>query len=365
MSRERGNRRRNTTVSPRQRRSQAKRANARRMRQMRKRKIRNTLILMGCLILLLSAGLGAIYLLKGGQLSRETLSYQAAREFSGISLNDHQKAGSLAADLCVTEEDVTLESADLLPQQQGALFDLDNQKVLFSQGLYDRVYPASITKIMTGMLALQYGNMDEIVTISQENVTLESGSQVCGFQAGDKVTLDELVHALMEYSGNDGASAIAEHVCGSEAAFVEQMNAYAKKLGMTGTHFSNPHGLQDEEHYTTPYDIYLMLNEALTYEEFTEITELNSYTITYERADGTEVATPLESTDHYLTGESTPPKDVTVLGGKTGTTSLAGNCLALITQNAYGKPFISIVMGADTKETLYQQMNSLLENINS
>ena len=65
------------------------------------------------------------------------------------------------------------------------------------------------------------------------------------------------------------------------------------------------------------------------------------------------------------TPESTPPKDVTVLGGKTGTTSLAGNCLALITQNAYGKPFISIVMGADTKETLYQQMNSLLENINS
>ena len=73
----------------------------------------------------------------------------------------------------------------------------------------------------------------------------------------------------------------------------------------------------------------------------------------------------LEATDHYLTGEATPPKDVTVLGGKTGTTASAGNCLAIITQNAFGKPFVSIVLGASSKELLYQQMNSLLQNINS
>ena len=118
------------------------------------------------------------------------------------------------------------------------------------------VYPASITKIMTAMLALKYGNMDETVTITQENVTLEDGSQVCGFGAGDKVTMGQLVRCLLVYSGNDAASAIAEHIGGTTDNFVDMMNSYAAQLGCTGTHFSNPHGLQDENHYTTPYDIY-------------------------------------------------------------------------------------------------------------
>ena len=218
---------------------------------------------------------------------------------------------------------------------------------------------------MTAMLALQSGKLNDTVTITQDNVTLEDGSQVCGFVAGDQVTLDQLLHCLLVYSGNDAASAIAEYVGGSTENFVQMMNDYAAKLGCTGTHFSNPHGLQDENHYTTPYDIYLMLNEAFTYPEFTEITELPSYTVTYTGSDGTEKSTTLTATDHYLTGEATAPKDVTILGGKTGTTEVAGNCLAILTQNAYGKTFISIVMGADTKELLYQEMNSLLQNINS
>ena len=74
--------------------------------------------------------------------------------------------------------------------------------------------------------------------------------------------------------------------------------------------------------------------------------------------------TSLEATDHYLTGEATPPRNVKILGGKTGTTSLAGNCLALLSQNAYGEPYVSIVMGAKEKNVLYSQMNSLLQNIN-
>ena len=207
--------------------------------------------------------------------------------------------------------------------------------------------------------------MDDVVTITQENITLEEGSQVVGFQVGDQVTMDQLVHCLLVYSGNDAASAIAEYVGGTTENFVEMMNSYARQLGCTGTHFTNPHGLQDENHYTTPYDIYLMLNEAMNYKEFTQITQMPSYTVTYTGADGESHSVSLEATDHYLTGEATPPKDVTVLGGKTGTTASAGNCLAIIIQNAFGKPFVSIVLGASSKELLYQQMNSLLQNINS
>ena len=190
------------------------------------------------------------------------------------------------------------------------------------------------------------------------------GSQVCGFGAGDKVTMGQLVRCLLVYSGNDAASAIAEHIGGTTENFVDMMNSYAAQLGCTGTHFSNPHGLQDENHYTTPYDIYLMLKGALNYPSFTEITQLPSYTVEYTKADGSTMSTVLEATDHYLTGEVATPKDVKILGGKTGTTSLAGNCLALLCQNAYGQPYIAIIMGASSKELLYQEMTSLLQHIN-
>lgn len=336
------------------------------MRRMRRRRIRNTILL---LLLLVIAGGGAgfvIYTMQGGTFASPLQPYQVSREFvNTLNTKENQRASAFAADLCVVQGDVPLESSLLTEEQSGVLLDLDNQSVLYAKGAYNRVYPASITKIMTGILALQYGNLDETVTITQENVTLEEGSQVCGFQAGDRVTMDQLLHCLLVYSGNDAAAAIAEHVAGSIPAFVDMMNNYAASLGCTGTHFSNPHGLQDENHYTTPYDIYLMLKEALNYPEFTAITQLPSYTVTYTHADGSSVSTVLDATDHYLTGEATAPKDVIILGGKTGTTSNAGNCLALLSQNAYGRPFVSIVMGASTKELLYQQMNSLLQNINN
>ena len=244
------------------------------------------------------------------------------------------------------------------------LIDNASGRILYAKNKDKKLIPASITKIMTAMLALKYGNMDDVVTITQENLNLEEGSQVCGFWAGDQVTMDQLLHCLLVYSGNDAATAIAEHVGGSTDGFVEMMNSYARELGCTGTHFTNPHGLQDENHYTTPYDIYLMLKEALNYPEFTQITQSGSYTVEYTHADGSSASTTLLATDHYLTGEATPPKNVTILGGKTGTTDNAGNCLALLSQNAYGKPYISIVMGASTKDELYEQMSSLLQNIN-
>ena len=346
--------------------SAAAQIRAARLKKRRRKKIRRTILLITILVLLSGGGLFAIYQLKFGNLSKPLQPYKAANEFENTLFSkEKQRADAFAANLCVVQGDVPLGEVSLEADQEGVLLDLNAKNVLYSKGAYERVYPASITKIMTAMLARKYGNMDEIITITQENVTLEEGSQVCGFQAGDRVTMDQLLHCLLVYSGNDAASAIAEHIGGSTGYFVDMMNSYAASLGCTGTHFTNPHGLQDENHYTTPYDIYLMLNEALKYPEFTEITQLSSYTVTYTRADGSEMSTVLEATDHYLTGEASAPKDVTILGGKTGTTSDAGNCLALLSQNAYGNPFVSIVMGASTKELLYQQMNSLLQNINN
>ena len=337
-----------------------------RMHKMRRKRIKSTVILILFLIVVFAGTFGGFYVLRGGSISTPAQAYDITREFQHQSLvGTSQRASAFAADLCVVDGDQPMDSVSLEDGQEGVLLDLKDKSVLFAQNAYERVYPASITKIITALLAFKNSNMDDVVTISQENITLEEGSQVVGFQEGDQVTMDQLVHCLLVYSGNDAASAIATHVGGTTENFVSMMNEYAAQLGCTGTHFTNPHGLQDENHYTTPYDIYLMLNEAMKYKEFTEITQLSSYTVNYTGADGSALSTTLQATDHYLTGEATPPKDVTILGGKTGTTDSAGNCLAILTQNAYGKTFVSIVMGASSKDLLYQEMNSLLQNINS
>ena len=323
-------------------------------------------ILVGVFVILAAAG-GVFYgwnILSGNYFGTLEQAFDSSEVFTNaLAAKENMRTESFAQKLCVSSQGNVdcIKNAQLEEGQKGLLFSLSNHKVLYANGIYDKVYPASITKIMTAMLALQSGKLNDTVTITQDNVTLEDGSQVCGFVAGDQVTLDQLLHCLLVYSGNDAASAIAEYVGGSTENFVQMMNDYAAKLGCTGTHFSNPHGLQDENHYTTPYDIYLMLNEAFTYPEFTEITELPSYTVTYTGSDGTEKSTTLTATDHYLTGEATAPKDVTILGGKTGTTEVAGNCLAILTQNAYGKTFVSIVMGADTKELLYLSLIHISE----
>lgn len=267
--------------------------------------------------------------------------------------------------LCVadgTENPYQLHlSAD---DEKGLLFDVSDKKALYAQGIFDRIYPASLTKIMTAILALEKGNMTDQVTITDEDVTLEAGSQLSGLVSGDTVTMDQLFHALMIYSANDAAMAIARHIGGSVDAFVDMMNEKAKALGMTGTHFVNPHGLHDDNHYTTAYDIYLMLGYAVKNGTFANTMQMDAWTLNATSAAGTARAIALSSTDQYLSGHETAPQGVTVLGGKTGTTDQAGSCLAILTQNGYGKLYISIVLHARNKTVLYQDMNQLLGVIN-
>lgn len=341
--------------------------NAAAMRRRKRRQSRTRLtIVLVLLMLLLSLIAGfLIYMRRGAGRGRFPGSYSTQKEISATVMEkDNPRAQPFAANLCVVDENVPRDGISLPQEQQGLLFDLDHISVMYAKDVYRRVYPASITKLVTAILALEYGNLDDIVTIREEDVNLEEGSQVCGFWAGDQLSMNQLLHCLLVYSGNDAAMAIADHVGGSVQGFVDMMNQYARDLGCTGTHFTNPHGLQDPDHYTTPYDIYLLLKEAAKYPQFTEISQMGSYTVEYTRVDGVEMKTRLEATDHYLTGEATLPKNVSVLGGKTGTTDEAGNCLALLTQNAYGQPFVSIVMGAWDKELLYEQMNTMLMQIN-
>lgn len=330
------------------------------------RRLQVTLVLTLLLCAIAGGAAALVYRLSGGAFTTINYPFQASREFPDqLASREVLRSVPFAADLCVVEKNIELPGVPITGTQAALLLNLDKKEVIYSRMAYTRIYPASMTKIMTSILAFLYGNMDDIVTIEWSDTVLEEGSQVCGFTAGDKVSMDQLVHGLLIYSGNDAAMAIARHIGGTVEDFVGMMNIYARQLGCTDTHFVNPHGLHDTDHYTTPYDIYLMLKEALKYPRFIEIAQLSEYVIDFEEENGEAGHYWFGSTDHYLTGEATPPKDVVVLGGKTGTTDEAGNCLALLTQNAYGKPFFSVITGAPTKDLLYQQMNSLLQYINS
>ncbi|MCI5649084.1 MAG: serine hydrolase [Fusicatenibacter sp.] len=291
--------------------------------------------------------------------SRDSLLKRDPLDLSSVSLAD-----SFAKGLCVSEASVAYADLQVGSSEKAGLFDLDDKSTLFAQGVYDRVYPASITKIMTAMLALEYNHPDELVTILEEDLALEEGSQMSGMKAGDTVTMDQLFHTLMVYSANDAAMAIARVVGGSVDQFVQMMNDKALSLGMTGTHFVNPHGLHDENHYTTAYDVYLMLNAAFRDPQFQAVMGMPSYSLSVTHEDQSTSPIYLTSTDKYLTGEKSVPEGVIVLGGKTGTTSQAGACLAIASQNAYGEPFISVILNAKTKEALYGDMSLLLSKIN-
>nr|MCR4841776.1 D-alanyl-D-alanine carboxypeptidase [Eubacterium sp.] len=159
---------------------------------------------------------------------------------------------------------------------------------------------------------------------------------------------------------NDAAVALAEYVSGSVSAFAELMNQTATSMGATNSHFVNPNGLTDPDHYTTVYDLYLIFHAALKNQDFYDLITTTEYTAEYHDASGAAVTNSWHSTCRYLSGSTTAPDGVTVLGGKTGTTTAAGSCLVLLSQNSDGDSFISVVLASQTRDNLYILMNQLL-----
>ena len=243
------------------------------------------------------------------------------------------------------------------------LINDSTNEVLRSYRCFEKNYPASLTKVMTALLVLEHGNLDDEITLEHDIVLTEDGAVVSTLSKGDTVSVDDVFHGLLIKSANDCAVILAEYIAGSEEAFVDMMNQRAVELGATHTHFANPHGLHEEDHYTTAYDLYLIFKEAVQYDTFVDVVSTKDYTMTYTTADGREVSEYMQSTNHYLLNEYPVPDGVTMFGGKTGTTSMARSCLMLMTENDEGERFFSVVMGAETQEDLYNSMTELLENI--
>ena len=189
----------------------------------------------------------------------------------------------------------------------------DTNQVLYGENQHKKMGMASTTKIMTAIVALEYGNTTDIVTISQ-NAARQEGSSVY-LKPGDKVVLSDLLYALMLNSGNDAAMAIAEHISNSPEEFAVLMNEKATELGCHNTNFKNPSGLPEDDHYSTAYDMALIMSYAMKNDEFARIVGTKEYQI-----KSTDSVTYLRNHNKLLW------QYPDCIGGKTGFTKTAGRC---------------------------------------
>ena len=226
------------------------------------------------------------------------------------------------------------------------LIDLNTGRTVYEQNADDRVYPASLTKIMTCLIALENGNLSDIITVDESALAgLDQDSSVVGLQVGEKITLENLLYCMMVSSGNDAANVVAEYIAGSVADFVRMMNERAFALGCKDTHFNNPHGLHDESHYTTARDLAIITQAALKSENFRQIVATAEYTVPESTLGSEHVLKTTNMLIYNSTGNALYYSRAT--GVKTGYTSAAGRCLIATAEDADVR-FLSVLCGAKT-----------------
>lgn len=294
-----------------------------------------------------------------------SLAYERTANITNAATQD-KKTESFASDLCVINGNYTAGTTVTIEEQTAAgLFDVNRNEVIYAKNIHERLNPASLTKVMTALIAIKYGNTEDTITCSENVKIEESGATVCGLKKGDTLTLNQALHALLINSANDAAVAIAEHIGGSVEGFAAMMNEEAVALGATNSHFVNPHGLTENEHYVTAYDMYLIMNTAMQYELFNQIIQMREYSTVYYDTNGTEKEMEFKSTNLFFRDDYSAPDKITVIGGKTGTTNAAGNCLILLTKDTAGNPYISVLLKVSERSLMYEEMTDLLEEINN
>lgn len=236
---------------------------------------------------------------------------------------------------------VSAEGAVLMDAYSGA--------VLYDKNMHAIYYPASITKVLTALVVLEYCNLDDIVTFSRTAIhSVESGSSSADIDVGDQLSVRDCLYAMMLKSANEVANGLAEYTAGSIEDFVSLMNAKAKSLGCRDSHFNNPSGLNDPYHYTSAYDMALITQAAFQNETFVAIDSSLYYDLppTKRNPDGLRIYPGhrmMKKNDYrYYPG---------IIGGKTGYTSLAGNTLVTCAQRDNMKLIVVVLNGHNTHYT--------------
>ena len=227
--------------------------------------------------------------------------------------------------------------------------DYNSGKLLYEKNINEKMYPASLTKVLTAIVVLENSQLDDIATVSYDSVmSIPYGYVTANLQVGEELTIEQLLYVLMVGSSNDAAIVLAENIAGSVDNFSEMMNEKAKEIGCKNTHFINPNGEHDEDHYSTAYDLALMAQYAMKNETFRTLVSTTSYqlppTNKYEKDDRFFTTTNAllltnnnDRLDNYYYKYA--------IGIKTGFTTPAGNCLIAAAKKD-DLELISVVLGA-------------------
>ena len=250
-----------------------------------------------------------------------------------------------------------------LSGESAILMDYDTLEILYEKNSHLKLYPASTTKTMTAILAMELGNLDDVIKVDEEVIHLTKGSHIA-LDYDEEMTLEDLLHALLIQSANDAALAIGKYVSGSVDDFVKLMNEKAVEIGALNTNFVNPNGLHNDEHVSTAYDMALIGKYAMEKEIFRSIAIKPTYVIGPTNKK-TESRT-LRSTNLFMLGneninyegKTVPIKMDGVLGGKTGYTPQAQNCLITVTERD-NRRLLTVVLKSNGKE-VYADTHKLI-----
>ena len=251
-------------------------------------------------------------------------------------------------DYPVTDADTKLLPAPIT-SGYAVLLDVDENRVIGEKFADVRMYPASMTKLMTLIVAIEHTeNFDDTFTFEEEmiNPLVEQNASRAGFEPGETVTVTDLLYGAALPSGADATYALAVHTAGSEAAFVDLMNEKVGELGLTDTHFMNASGLHDPDHYSTALDMALILEYCLRNDLCREVISTYTYTtsVTEQHPEGIEL---YDTMFGKMYGNEV--EGIQILGGKTGYTDEAGHCLASYAQTPDGHTYIAVTAMGQTK----------------
>ncbi|MBR3002230.1 MAG: D-alanyl-D-alanine carboxypeptidase [Clostridia bacterium] len=241
----------------------------------------------------------------------------------------------------------------------GLIVETNTGKTIYEKEAEKQNYPASVTKILTAILVIENCKLDDVATASKTAISnIPEGYVVAPLYVGEEMKIEDLLYALMLKSANDAAYVLAEHVGGSVEGFSDMMNKKAQELGCKNSHFVNPNGIHNENHYTTAYDMYLISNYAMKNETFAKIVSTYKYTLPitnkYKSKDRV-----MENTNNFVNPNSKYYNE-NVKGIKTGTTIQAGNCL-ITDVSKDGLSFINVVLGANTSSGKFDETKKMID----
>lgn len=244
-----------------------------------------------------------------------------------------------------------------IKSESAILLEVNSGTILYAKNATEAMFPASTTKLMTALLTVENSNMEDIVTFSSKAVnSLEQGASHIGIRPGEKLTVEDSLYGLLLPSANEVANGLAEHISGDMVEFAEMMNARAVELGAVNTHFTNPNGLHDPDHYTCAYDLALIMATCIKNQNFIKVASTPAYVRQPDEILNKEI--PMRTTHQMLRSDSVYYNE-NVVSGKTGWTPDSGRCLVTYAKKG-NMDLISVTLNAQDPDQ-YIDTQTLLD----